>query len=237
MYFVAFITRIFVSGLMEEEEPITGKDQLEDEILLLNKRQAWKMKNEQQLEEVAFGEDMRKSSKDKELYEKLTEIDKKINDVDKTERKNCSVKDYTTNNPNSCNLSNEDKLRMLEEKINVYADNEREEKARGKKWRWKRKLREAEEVDKFTKNELAAINCKIKWNVKETDVKEELGVRRTNDKEDALQEIMQLYGKFAKFFRNTIIKFRKEVLRKSFLFIWRRYEDDTALRETISQRR
>lgn len=133
MYFVAFITRIFVSGLMEEEEPITGKDQLEDEILLLNKRQAWKMKNEQQLEEVAFGEDMRKSSKDKELYEKLTEIDKKINDVDKTQRKNCSVKDYTTNYPNSCNLSNEDKLRMLEEKINVYADNEREEKARGKK--------------------------------------------------------------------------------------------------------
>ncbi|XP_020721961.2 DNA topoisomerase 1-like [Bombus terrestris] len=119
--------------LMKEEEPITGKDQLEDEILLLNKRQAWKKKNEQQLEEVAFGEDMRKSSKDKELYEKLTEIDKKINDVDKTQTKNCSVKDYTTNNRNSCNLSNEDKLRMLEEKINVYADNEREEKARGKK--------------------------------------------------------------------------------------------------------
>ncbi|XP_076388453.1 uncharacterized protein LOC105662754 isoform X3 [Megachile rotundata] len=61
-----------------EEEPITGKDQLEDEILLLNKRQSWKRQNEEQLEELAFGEDMRKGLKEKELFEKLTGIDKEI---------------------------------------------------------------------------------------------------------------------------------------------------------------
>ncbi|XP_043514343.1 uncharacterized protein LOC122530959 [Frieseomelitta varia] len=108
---------------IDEEEPITGENRLEDEILLLNKRQAWIKENEQQLEEVAFGEDMRKASRDKVLFEKLTEIDKKKND---TNGRNSGVKNYTTDNPNGggCNLSDEDKLRMLEEKINVYADNE-----------------------------------------------------------------------------------------------------------------
>lgn len=109
--------------LMEEEEPITGKNQVEDEILLLNKRLAWKQENEQQLEEVAFGEDMRKSLKDKELFEKLTEIDKKKYDTFKRQYQNYSSTNYTTNSRNGRdNLSNEDKLRMLEKKINVYAD-------------------------------------------------------------------------------------------------------------------
>ncbi|KAK1122472.1 hypothetical protein K0M31_009691 [Melipona bicolor] len=109
---------------IDEEEPITGKNRLEDEILLLNKRQAWIKENERQLEEVAFGEDMRKASRDKELFEKLTDIDKRKKN-DRVTR-NSGVKNYTTENPNGsgCNLSDDDKLRMLEEKINVYADNE-----------------------------------------------------------------------------------------------------------------
>lgn len=115
---------------MEEEEPITGKNQVEDEILLLNKRLAWKQENEQQLEEVAFGEDMRKSLKDKELFEKLTEIDKKKYDTFKREHQNYSSTNYTTNNRNGRdNLSNEDKLRMLEKKINVYADEKQKSRA------------------------------------------------------------------------------------------------------------
>lgn len=100
-----------------EEEPITGKDQLEDEIILLNKRQSWKKQNEEQLEEVAFGEDMRKGSMEKELFEKLTEIDKKKSSTEKARTKR---KDENNGN---CDLSDEDRLRMLEEKINVYSDN------------------------------------------------------------------------------------------------------------------
>lgn len=120
------IYRTSTDSIDEEEEPITGENRLEDEILLLNKRQAWIKENEQQLEEVAFGEDMRKASRDKELFEKLTEIDKKKNDTNGRVTRNSGVKNYTTDNPNGsgCNLSDEDKLRMLEEKINVYADNE-----------------------------------------------------------------------------------------------------------------
>ncbi|KOX80522.1 hypothetical protein WN51_13006 [Melipona quadrifasciata] len=116
---------------IDEEEPITGKNRVEDEILLLNKRQAWIKENERQLEEVAFGEDMRKASRDKELFEKLTDIDKRKND---RVTRNSGVKNYTTENPNGsgCNLSDDDKLRMLEEKINVYADNERGEQREAK---------------------------------------------------------------------------------------------------------
>ncbi|CAK9813025.1 hypothetical protein ANTPLA_LOCUS7640 [Anthophora plagiata] len=108
-----------------EEEAITGKNMVEDEVILLNKRQAWKKENEQQLEEVAFGEDMRKALKEKELFEKLTEIDKKKKDLNEEQTQNRHLKDYSTNSSNDAdNLSTEDKLRMLEAKINVYADNE-----------------------------------------------------------------------------------------------------------------
>ncbi|CAK9827227.1 hypothetical protein ANTRET_LOCUS4943 [Anthophora retusa] len=108
-----------------EEEAITGKNMVEDEVILLNKRQAWKKENEQQLEEVAFGEDMRKALKEKELFEKLTEIDKKKKDLNEEQTQNRHLKDYSTNSSNHAdNLSTEDKLRMLEAKINVYADNE-----------------------------------------------------------------------------------------------------------------
>ncbi|XP_076679237.1 uncharacterized protein LOC143374735, partial [Andrena cerasifolii] len=142
----------------EEEEPITGKNQLEDEVILLNKRQAWKKKNEEQLEEVAFGEDMRKGLWDKELFEKLTELDKKKagsesngrskrtnehaedasslvgssvgqeNSLTQEQRqKKCSSVDCAASERNcSYDLSNEDKLRVLEGKINVYSDNDRD---------------------------------------------------------------------------------------------------------------
>ncbi|XP_053976784.1 uncharacterized protein LOC128875318 [Hylaeus volcanicus] len=133
--------------LAVEEEPITGKNEVEDEVILLNKRQAWKRENEEQLEEVAFGEDMRKGLKDKELFEKLTEIDKEksLSGSDAENKRkdgnaetNVSPISSNTRRDNdleikyedcvSCNrnsndsLSEEDKLRILEERINVYSD-------------------------------------------------------------------------------------------------------------------
>lgn len=140
---------------VEEEEPITGKNRLEDEVILLNKRQAWKKENEEQLEEVAFGKDMRKGMRDKELFEKLTEMDKKKSELESSERSKRRDKEagdgvslissstrqgndlkeergqryalgdcVSTDRNNESNLSGEDKLRMLEAKINVFADND-----------------------------------------------------------------------------------------------------------------
>lgn len=58
--------------------PIKGKSRLEDEVILLNKREAWRRENEEQLEEVAFGKDMRSdASRERERFEKLTEEDKR----------------------------------------------------------------------------------------------------------------------------------------------------------------
>lgn len=58
--------------------PIKGKNRMEDEVILLNKREAWKRENEEQLEEVAFGKDMRNSArKERERFERLTEGDKR----------------------------------------------------------------------------------------------------------------------------------------------------------------
>ena len=55
----------------EDLLPIKRKNEAEDEMFLLNSRKAWKRKNEQQLEEVAFGKDMRGNGKKKERFEKL----------------------------------------------------------------------------------------------------------------------------------------------------------------------
>ncbi|XP_048505622.1 uncharacterized protein LOC125499842 [Athalia rosae] len=52
------------------------------EVMLLNKREAWKNQNEQQLEEVAFGKDMRGRWREKEEFEKLKKIDKKMDGED-----------------------------------------------------------------------------------------------------------------------------------------------------------
>ncbi|XP_076284773.1 uncharacterized protein LOC143211192 isoform X2 [Lasioglossum baleicum] len=125
-----------ISEAAVEEEPITGKSQVEDEVLLLNKRQSWKKENEEQLEEVAFGEDMRKGLLEKELFEKLTEIDKERSATETKSKDNgSSIKDndlWGQHAPDHASkdydtyLSDEDKLRALEEKINVYSDNDRD---------------------------------------------------------------------------------------------------------------
>lgn len=57
--------------------PVKGKNRLEDEVILLNKREAWRKQNEKQLEEIAFGKDMRNGTRrGKERFEKLMEDDK-----------------------------------------------------------------------------------------------------------------------------------------------------------------
>ncbi|XP_078033025.1 uncharacterized protein LOC144467907 [Augochlora pura] len=134
-----------------EVEPITGKDQVEDEILLLNKEQSWRKANEEQLEEVAFGEDMRKGSRAKKLFEKLTEIDKERSSSssssatplrDKRRDNGFSIStegndlrgwhapEYHSGKDCDTYLSDEEKLRRLEEKINVYSDNDRDTRRR-----------------------------------------------------------------------------------------------------------
>lgn len=127
---------------------------MEDEILLLNKRQSWKKVNEEQLEEVAFGEDMRKGLKEKELFERLTEIDKERSASESSARNNgrdngssisssageaddlrgTHARDHGLEDTYS---PDEGKLGNLEEKINVYSDNERDarrkQEARGER--------------------------------------------------------------------------------------------------------
>lgn len=60
-------------GMTLDSLPIKGKNRLDDEVILLNKREAWKRENEKQLEEVAFGKDMRNSTRqERERFERLT---------------------------------------------------------------------------------------------------------------------------------------------------------------------
>ena len=126
---------------------------MEDEVILLNKREAWKKKNEEQLEEVAFGKDMRNSTKSKrERFEKLMEGDKRkpssINEMsfrmkrediirktstgESTDRSNKShaafkIRDGESWNNSEINnvngVKNENKLELVEQRINVFADN------------------------------------------------------------------------------------------------------------------
>lgn len=81
------------NGSVLDPLPIKGKNRLEDEVTLLNKREAWKRENEKQLEEVAFGRDMRNGAKRvRVLDEKLTEASKPRSSVDeagaRTKREN-----------------------------------------------------------------------------------------------------------------------------------------------------
>ncbi|KYN12983.1 hypothetical protein ALC57_14829 [Trachymyrmex cornetzi] len=133
--------------------PIKGKNRMEDEVILLNKREAWKRENEEQLEEVAFGKDMRNTTKrERERFEKLTEGDKhkppSINEtssrmkrediIHKTstgESTDRSIKSHAAfkirdgdswnnlkiNNVNG--VKSENKLELVERRINVFADN------------------------------------------------------------------------------------------------------------------
>lgn len=136
--------------------PIKGKNRLEDEVILLNKREAWRKENEEQLEEVAFGKDMRNGTKrEKERFEKLTDGDKHKLSIDETSsrakregiiiRGTSTVKsaDRLDNSRSIAQISDgesgnilrasyddnnddtgakDDKLRLAERRINVFAD-------------------------------------------------------------------------------------------------------------------
>lgn len=129
--------------------PIRGKNRMEDEVMLLNKREAWKKENEEQLKEVAFGKDMRNSTRrEKERFEKLTEGDKHkpIKTSSRMKRENIIRgastgkgtdfnKSHTAleirggdswNNSEISNnnaIKSENKLELAERRINVFADN------------------------------------------------------------------------------------------------------------------
>ncbi|XP_011873599.1 PREDICTED: uncharacterized protein LOC105565207 [Vollenhovia emeryi] len=130
---------------------IKGKNRMEDEVILLNKREAWKRENEEQLEEVAFGKDMRNCARrERERLEKLTEGDKRkpINETSSRMKRENIIRgtstDKGTNYPdkshtafeihdggswNNSEISNnngtghENKLELAERRINVFADN------------------------------------------------------------------------------------------------------------------
>ncbi|XP_018338030.1 PREDICTED: uncharacterized protein LOC108746039 [Trachymyrmex septentrionalis] len=132
--------------------PIKGKNRMEDEVILLNKREG-KKENEEQLEEVAFGKDMRNSTKkERERFEKLTEGDKhkppSINETsfrmkrediirktltgESTDRSNKShaafkIRDGESWNNSEINnvngVKNKNKLELVERRINVFANN------------------------------------------------------------------------------------------------------------------
>lgn len=130
--------------------PIKGKNRMEDEVILLNKREAWKKENEKQLEEVAFGRDMRNSTRrERERFEKLTERDKRkpINEMSsRMKRENIirgtstdkgtdysnkstglEIRDGASRNNSEINnnngIKNDNKLELAERRINVFADN------------------------------------------------------------------------------------------------------------------
>lgn len=129
--------------------PIKGKNRMEDEVILLNKREAWKKENEEQLEEVAFGKDMRNSTRrERERFEILTEGDKRkpINETSSRMKREDTIRRTSTGK--STNYSNkshaafeihhdesrnnseinngaksENKLELAERRINVFTDN------------------------------------------------------------------------------------------------------------------
>ncbi|XP_024890021.1 uncharacterized protein LOC112466252 [Temnothorax curvispinosus] len=131
--------------------PIKGKNRMEDEVILLNKREAWKKENEKQLEEVAFGRDMRNNTRrERERFEKLTEGDKRkpINETSSRMKRENIIRgtstgkgtDYSNKThitfeirdgeswnkskiSNNNGTKNENKLELVERRINVFADN------------------------------------------------------------------------------------------------------------------
>lgn len=181
--------------------PIKGKNRLEDEVILLNKREAWRRENEERLEEVAFGKDMRNGTgREWERFEKLTETDKR-RPVDetgfRTKRENV-VGNGRTSTTRHANLSDrsraafsgidggppgggrsktrddrrggepseaigEDKLRLAERRINVFADNNEKAGATiDAADAAKEKLALNARTDNYVKGKLGAINCETK---------------------------------------------------------------------------
>lgn len=80
------VHKVSVPPIYPNKRKVGGKSLAEEEVMLLSKRDAWKAKNEQQLEEVAFGKDMRGKWKDEERFKKLTEMDRKKNEEEGTKR-------------------------------------------------------------------------------------------------------------------------------------------------------
>ncbi|KAK2580451.1 hypothetical protein KPH14_006194 [Odynerus spinipes] len=83
--------------------PVKGKNRVEDEMILLNKREAWKKENERQLEEVAFGKDMRNKLGEEEQFKKLTEINKNaIIDQKSRDKRENPIENIEANSTNDC---------------------------------------------------------------------------------------------------------------------------------------
>ncbi|KAI4476325.1 hypothetical protein M0804_013693 [Polistes exclamans] len=150
-----------------DDLPVKGKNLAEDEMILLNKREAWKKENERQLEEVAFGKDMRNKIREEEQFKILTGIKGKrmANEKNKLREKRENIKEkqhFIRSNSNNVTLSinattvsyneltiaklssnfvdtkiislvkrndtneNEEKLKIMKRKINVFADDTNE---------------------------------------------------------------------------------------------------------------
>ncbi|XP_032671954.1 pre-mRNA-splicing factor CWC25-like [Odontomachus brunneus] len=168
--------------------PIKGKNRLEDEVILLNKREAWRRENEEQLEEVAFGKDMRSdASRERERFEKLTEEDKRksrtkreelgraasgiiagANRSDDSRAPTSRAIGTAESGENSKGKSlkgdnnfvtKQNDLRSLERGINVFADNESE--TAGEQAGGKLTAINARS-DNRVRGRLGAINCETK---------------------------------------------------------------------------
>ncbi|XP_025075372.1 uncharacterized protein LOC105432052 [Pogonomyrmex barbatus] len=132
--------------------PIKGKNRVEDEVMLLNKREAWKRENKKQLEEVAFGKDMRNSTRrERERFEKLMEEDKRkpINETSSRMKREDMIRGTPANRNTDClnkfhtaseicnsesrnhlksnnannSVKSKNELELVERKINVFPDN------------------------------------------------------------------------------------------------------------------
>ncbi|XP_043493647.1 protein PFC0760c-like, partial [Polistes fuscatus] len=78
-----------------DDLPVKGRNLAEDEMILLNKREAWKKENERQLEEVAFGKDMRNKIREEEQFKRLIGIKGKrmANEKNKLREKRENIKE------------------------------------------------------------------------------------------------------------------------------------------------
>lgn len=170
---------------MADSLPIKGKNRLEDEVILLNKREAWRRENEKQLEEVAFGKDMRSNtSKKHELLEKFMKTEKPSdNTSSRTKREELgtnrrdnprapasAIDDVAEKSKGSSagkgvkgdnGIAKENDLRSLERGINVFADNKSEGADAGEQAGGKLTAINAR-PDNPVRGKLGAINCETK---------------------------------------------------------------------------
>ncbi|XP_029172628.1 uncharacterized protein LOC114941704 [Nylanderia fulva] len=110
---------------------IKGKNRLEDEVILLNKREAWRKENEEQLAEVAFGKDMRKLT-DGDKHKPIDETGSRAKREGVIIRGTSAVKSGESGKISRDNDAN-DKLRSAERRINVFADHRTDTATAGEK--------------------------------------------------------------------------------------------------------